>query len=85
MMERIKTAIDTQMQAILERSETVDVMVQAFGGVLQSMDDQDLADYVNGVILNGEFTTLQSMPEIAAALELARLQREQEASEVDVP
>jgi tetratricopeptide (TPR) repeat protein len=77
--------IDSQLQAVQERSETVDVMVQAFGGVLQNMDDQGLADYVNGVILNGEFTTLQNIPEIAAALELARLQREAESSETNIP
>jgi hypothetical protein len=66
--------IDFQLQAIQERSDTIDIMVQAFGDVMQNMNDQDLADYVNGTILNGEFSTLQNMPEIAAALELARKQ-----------
>jgi hypothetical protein len=77
--------IDSQLQAVQERSETVDIMVQAFGGVLQNMDDQGLADYVNGIILNGEFSTLQSIPEIAAALELARKQQEEESSETGTP
>jgi hypothetical protein len=77
--------IDSQLQAVQERSETIDVMIQAFGGVLQNMDDQGLADYVNGTILNGEFSTLQNIPEITAALELARIQREEESSETDTP
>jgi tetratricopeptide (TPR) repeat protein len=77
--------VDSQLKAVQERSDTIDIMVQAFGDVLQNMDDQNLADYVNGVILNGEFSTLQDMPEIAAALELVRLQREQESSETNTP
>ena len=76
--------IDSQLQAVQERSDTIDIMVQAFGGVLQNMDDQGLADYVNGTILNGEFSTLQNIPEIAEALELARKQKE-EVSEMITP
>jgi tetratricopeptide (TPR) repeat protein len=79
------TEIDSQLQAVQDRSETIDIMVQAFGGVLANMDDQGLADYVNGTILNGEFSTLQNIPEIAAALELARLQKEEETSETSEP
>jgi len=81
-----KTAeVDSQLQAVQQRSETIDIMVQAFGGVMQNMSDQDLADYVNGTILNGEFSTLQNIPEIASALEQARKQREEESSETSVP
>ncbi|OHB61185.1 MAG: hypothetical protein A2168_08615 [Planctomycetes bacterium RBG_13_50_24] len=72
--------IDSQLQAVKERSDTIDIMVQAFGGVMANMTDQDLADYVNGTILNGEFSTLQNIPEIAAALEQARKQQEEEES-----
>ena len=79
------TEIDSQLQAVQERSDTIDIMVQAFGGVMQNMNDQDLADYVNGTILNGEFSTLQNIPEIAAALELARKQQEEEPSETGTP
>lgn len=79
------TEIDSQLQAIQERSDTIDIMIQAFGGVMQNMTDQDLADYVNGTILNGEFSTLQNIPEIAEALELARKQREEESSETTTP
>jgi chromosome segregation and condensation protein ScpB len=67
------TEIDAQLQAVQQRSGEIDIMVQAFGGVLQNMTDQDIADYVNSTILNGEFSTLQNIPEIAAALEQARL------------
>jgi tetratricopeptide (TPR) repeat protein len=77
--------IDTQLQAIQERSDTIDIMVKAFGDVMQNMTEQDLADYVNGTILNGEFSTLQNIPEIAAALEQARKQRQEESSETDTP
>jgi tetratricopeptide (TPR) repeat protein len=76
---------DSQLKAVQERSETVDIMVQAFGSVLENMTEQDIADYVNSTILNGEFSTLQNLPEIAAALEQARIQREQEYSEITAP
>ena len=79
------TEIDSQLQAVQERSDTIDIMVQAFGGVMANMNDQDLADYVNGTILNGEFSTLQNIPEIAAALEQARKLQEEEPSETDTP
>jgi len=79
------TEIDSQLQAIQERSDTIDIMVQAFGGVMQNMNDQDLADYVNGTILKGEFSTLQDIPEIAEALEQARKQQEEESSETGTP
>jgi hypothetical protein len=77
--------IDSQLQAVQQRSDTIDIMVQAFGGVMQNMTDQNLADYVNGTILNGEFSTLQNISEIAAALELARKQQEEESSETGTP
>ena len=79
------TEIDTQLQAIQERSDTIDIMVQAFGGVMANMNDQDLADYVNGTILKGEFSTLQDIPEIAEALEQARKQQGEESSETGTP
>jgi tetratricopeptide (TPR) repeat protein len=77
--------IDSQLQAIQERSDTIDIMVKAFSGVMQNMTEQDLADYVNGTILNGEFSTLQNIPEIAAALEQARNQQQDEPSETSKP
>ena len=81
-----KTAeVDSQLQAVGDRSATIDIMVQAFGGVMANMNDQDLADYVNSTILNGEFSTLQNIPEIAAALEQARKQREEESPETVTP
>jgi len=81
-----KTAeVDSQLQAVGDRSATIDIMVQVFGGVMANMNDQDLADYVNGTILNGEFSTLQNIPEIAAALEQARKQQEEESSETGTP
>jgi len=77
--------VDSQLKAVQERAETIDIMVQAFGGVLQNMTEQEIADYVNSTILNGEFSTLQNIPAIAAALEQARIQREQESSETTIP
>ena len=76
--------IDSQLQAVGDRSETIDIMVQAFGPVMANMGEQELADYVNSTILNGEFSTLQNIPEITAALEQARKQRE-ESTETDMP
>ena len=60
--------IDVQLQAIDERSAIIDVMAETFGGVMANMTEQDLADYVDGTVLNGEFSTLQAIPEIAEAL-----------------
>lgn len=79
------TEVDSQLQAVQQRSEAIDIMVQAFGGVLQNMTDQDIADYVNSTILNGEFSTLQNLPEIAAALEHARNQQQEESPESSTP
>jgi tetratricopeptide (TPR) repeat protein len=77
--------VDSQLKAVQERSETIDIMVQAFGGVLQNMTEQDIADYVNSTILNGEFSTLQNIPEIAEALELARMHEQRELPETNAP
>jgi hypothetical protein len=60
--------IDVQIQAIQERSAAIDTMAQAFGPVMASMTEEDLAGYVDSTILNGEFATLQNIPEIAEAL-----------------
>ena len=79
------TEVDSQLQAVQQRSGAIDIMVKAFGGVLQNMTDQDIADYVNSTILNGEFSTLQNIPEIATALEQARNQQQKESSEPNVP
>jgi hypothetical protein len=79
------TEVDSQLQAVQQRSEAIDIMVKAFGGVLQNMTDQDIADYVNSTILNGEFSTLQNIPEIAAALEQARQQQQKESDETSIP
>jgi len=73
--------IDMQLQAIDQRSSTIDVMVQAFGGVLQNMTDQDIANYVDNTILSGEFSTLQNIPEIAQALQQAQTQSAEESPE----
>jgi tetratricopeptide (TPR) repeat protein len=69
--------IDVQLQAIDERSAMIDVMAQTFGGVMANMTEQDLAAYVDGTVLNGEFSTLQAIPEVADAL--ARAQQAQDA------
>jgi hypothetical protein len=36
---------------------------------MASMTEEDVAAYVDGTILNGEFATLQNIPEIAQALQ----------------
>jgi tetratricopeptide (TPR) repeat protein len=64
--------IDSQLQAIEQRSAIIDVMGQTFGSVLANMTEQDVATYVDGTVLNGEFSTLQAIPEVAEALEQAQ-------------
>jgi len=61
--------IDAKLQAIQERSAMIDTMAQGFGSVMANMTEEGLAAYVDGTILNGEFATLQSIPEIARALQ----------------
>lgn len=70
--DRQAQEIDSQLQAIRERSSTIDIMVEAFGPVQQNMTEEDIANYVDATIRNGEFSTLQSIPEIAEALRLAQ-------------
>jgi tetratricopeptide (TPR) repeat protein len=60
--------VGTQLQAVQERSATIDTMIQGFGAVMPSMTEEDWAGYVDSTILNGEFATLQNIPEIAQAL-----------------
>jgi len=64
--------IDAKLQVIQERSATIDAMAQGFGSVMANMTEEDLAVYVDGTILNGEFATLQGIPEIAQALQQAQ-------------
>lgn len=77
--------IDVKLQAIDERSSMIDVMAQTFGGVMQNMTDQDIAGYVDAVILNGEFSTLQSIPEIAEALAQLTQQQADNTNETQAP
>ena len=55
-------------------------MARIFGGVMAKMSEEDLARYVNQTILNGEFATLQGMPEIAEALVQAQTKMDEAAS-----
>ncbi len=64
--------IDAKLQAIQDRTATIDTMVQGFGPVLATMTEADLVAYVDGTILNGEFATLQNLPQIAEALKQAQ-------------
>jgi hypothetical protein len=64
--------IDAKLQVIQERSATIDTMAQGFGSVMAKMTEEDLAAYVDGTILTGEFATLQGIPEIAQALQQAQ-------------
>ncbi len=63
--------VDSKLQAIQDLTETIDIMVKGFGPVMASMTDDEIASYIDQTILNGEFTTLQNMPEIAEALKQA--------------
>ena len=60
--------VGTQLQAVQERSATIDTMIEGFGTVMASMTEEDWAGYVDSTILNGEFATLQNIPEIAQTL-----------------
>jgi tetratricopeptide (TPR) repeat protein len=77
--------INAQLRAIDERASMIDVMGQRFGAVMATMTEQDLADYVDGTVLNGEFSTLQAMPEIAEALAQARQARDTQIGETSPP
>jgi tetratricopeptide (TPR) repeat protein len=78
-------AIDSKLQAIQERSATIDTMAQGFGSVMANMTEEDVAAYVDGTILNGEFATLQSIPEIAQALQQAQPSLQNETGQTTPP
>ncbi|MHC4171073.1 MAG: tetratricopeptide repeat protein [Planctomycetota bacterium] len=61
--------IDVQLQAIDERSAMIDVMAQTFGGVMANMTEQDIAAYVDGTVLNGEFSLAEAQEARAAQTE----------------
>jgi tetratricopeptide (TPR) repeat protein len=73
--------VDEKLYALQERAAMIDVMGEAFGGVMATMTEDDLAAYVDGTILNGEFNTLQNMPEIDEALKQAQAAQQNAASE----
>ena len=73
--------LDARLQAIQERSATIDTMIQGFGAVMANMTEEDLASYVDGTTLNGEFATLQNIPEIAQALQQAQASPQIEAGQ----
>ena len=73
--------VDEKLAALQERSAMIDVMGQAFGGVMAGMTEDDLAAYVDGTILNGEFTTLKNMPAVAEALRQAQALQQNETVE----
>jgi hypothetical protein len=77
--------IDVQLQAIDERSSMIDIMAQTFGSVMQNMTDQDIADYVDAIVLNGEFSTVQDIPEIAEALAQASQEQSDQTAELQSP
>jgi tetratricopeptide (TPR) repeat protein len=66
--------IDAQLRAIKDRSSVIKVMANSFEEVFQNMSEEDIANYVEGIIRNGEFSTLRDMPGVAEALERAREQ-----------
>lgn len=76
---------DSMLGAAQQRSATIDRMVQGFGTVMGEMSENDWADYVDSTILNGEFATLQSIPEIAAALEATQTTLPDEAGASATP
>jgi tetratricopeptide (TPR) repeat protein len=77
--------IDTKLQAVQERSATIDTMAQGFGSVMAKMTEADLAAYVDGTIMNGEFATLQGIPDIAQALQQAQAVPSEEVSQAAPP
>jgi len=77
--------IDSKLRVIQERSATIDTMAEGFGLVMAKMTEADLAAYVDGTILNGEFATLQNIPEIAQALQQAQTSGPKEAAQTTSP
>jgi hypothetical protein len=77
--------IDAKLQVIQERSATIDTMAQGFGSVMAKMTEEDIAAYVDGTIMNGEFATLQGIPEIAQALQQAQASGPKKAGQTIPP
>lgn len=77
--------VGTQLQAVQERSATIETMIQGFGAVMATMTEKDLIGYVDSTILNGEFATLQNIPEIAQALNQVRSVPEEATGEAALP
>jgi len=70
--------VDERLIAIDDRMSQMRTMGQAFEGAMESMTDDDLANFVDGVIVNGEFEAMQTVPEVDEALQQVR-----EASEME--
>ncbi len=69
--------VDERLTAVQGRTEQVNTMVDAFGGVMATMTEDDLAAYVDATILHGEFATLQSIPAVDEAVKQMQAQQSQ--------
>jgi tetratricopeptide (TPR) repeat protein len=67
--------VDEKLTAVQGRTEQVNTMVGAFGGVMATMTEDDLAAYVDATILHGEFATLQSIPAVDEAVKQMQAQK----------
>ncbi len=64
--------IDSQLASLDDRLSLMKAMTSSFGATLGSMTEEDIANYVDGVIRNGEFSTLRDWPGVAEAVRRVR-------------
>jgi tetratricopeptide (TPR) repeat protein len=68
--------IDSQLASLEDRLSLMKAMASSFGADFQNMTEEDIAKYVDGVIRNGEFSTLRDLPGVADAVRRAREQEQ---------
>jgi tetratricopeptide (TPR) repeat protein len=64
--------IDSQLASVEDRLSLMKAMTRSSGAAFEDMTEQDIANYVDGIIRNGEFSTLRDWPGVAEAVRRAR-------------
>jgi hypothetical protein len=76
--------VDERLTAINDRTTQMQTMGQTFGAVMDTMNEDDLAGFVDGAILNGGFATMQDIPEVSEALKQAREMEQTQVSKGEI-
>ncbi len=83
--EKTGADLKEQLRKAESQRKAADRKVERLEQEVAALTEQDLADYVDGTVLSGEFSTLQAMPEIAEALAQAQQAHDSQTNQTTQP